>query len=199
MTGIAPVTLQGALVRLEPLTVEHTEALVRVGLHPELWALQPRPVTTLQEMRAYVDQALHEQARGVSLPFAVVHAPSGSVVGSTRFMDIALPHRRLEIGETWYTPRFQRTGVNVEAKLLLLTHAFETLQVQKVVFKTETLNHRSRSAILALGAVEEATFARHLIADDGRRRDMVFYAIFDDMWPEVRRRLRGRLERFSGS
>jgi RimJ/RimL family protein N-acetyltransferase len=194
---LAPVMLRGALVILEPLTTAHTEALTRVGLHPELWRLQPRPIASPAEMRAYVEQALNDQAQGVSLPFAVVHAPSGVVVGSTRYMEIAPQHRRLEIGFTWYTPRFQRSGVNVESKLLLLTHAFDVLKIQKVVFKTETLNHQSRAAILALGAKEEGTFARHLIADDGRMRDMVYFAIFDEMWPDVRRHLRSRLDRFA--
>ncbi len=196
---LAPVTLQGALVILEPLTVGHTEALARVGLHPELWRLQPRAITSPAQMRAYVDQALHDQAQGVSLPFAVVHQPSGTVVGSTRYMDIALQHRRLEIGATWYAPHFQRTGVNVESKLLLLTHAFDVLNVQKVVFKTELLNRQSRTAILSLGAKEEGTFARHLIADDGRMRDMMYFAIFNEMWPHVRRQLRNRLDRHASS
>lgn len=195
---LTPVTLRGDLALLEPLTAGHTDALARVGLFPELWALQPRPVASPEDMRLYVSQALEEQARGVSLPFAVVHVPSGTVVGSTRYMDIAFPHRRLEIGATWYTPAHQRTGLNVEAKLLLLTHAFETLGIQKVVLKTETLNRQSRTAILALGAREEGTFARQFIADDGRKRDMVYFAIFDDMWPDVKRRLQVRLNRGSG-
>lgn len=190
----APVVLRGDLVTLEPLTVDHAPPLAEVGLFPELWTLQPRRVASLEDMRAYVEQALREQAQAVSLPFAVVHRPSRTVVGSTRLMDIALPHRRLEIGATWYTPAFQRTGVNVEAKLLLLTHAFEELGIQKVVLKTETLNRQSRRAILALGAREEGTFVRQLIADDGRRRDMVYFAIFDDMWPDVKRHLGDRLD-----
>lgn len=193
--SLTPVTLRGDLALLEPLTPGHTEALTRVGLFPELWTLQPRPVASAEDMRFYVDQALEEQARGFSLPFAVVHLPSGMVVGSTRYLDIALPHRRLEIGATWYTPTHQRTGLNVEAKLLLLTHAFETLSMQKVVLKTETSNQRSRRAILALGAREEGTFVRQLVADDGRKRDMVYFAIFDDMWPEVKRQLEERLNR----
>lgn len=194
--SLAPLTLRGSLVILEPLTVDHTEALARVGCHPELWRLQPRPIASLADMRAYVERALSDQTQGVSLPFAVVHQPSGTVVGSTRYMEIALHHRRLEIGATWYTPAFQRSGVNVESKLLLLTHAFEVLGVQKVVFKTEVLNRQSRTAILALGATEEGTFARHLIADDGRSRDMVYFAIFDEMWPDVRQHLRSRLHRY---
>jgi RimJ/RimL family protein N-acetyltransferase len=133
--------------------------------------------------------------KGKSLPFAVAHNPAGTVIGSTRFMDIALAHRRLEIGATWYSPTFQRTGANVEAKLLMLTYAFETLFIQEVVFKTETLNTQSRNAILALGAREEGTFKRHLIADGGRLRDMVYFAIFEDMWPDVKLRLRARMAR----
>lgn len=195
---LAPITLRGELVTLEPLTPAHAAPLAEVGLDPSLWALQPRPVASLADMTAYVDLALREQAQGVSLPFAVNHRSSGGVVGSTRFMDIALPHRRLEIGATWYTPRYQRSGVNVECKLLLLTHAFEQLGIQKVVFKTEVLNHQSRRAILALGTREEGTFARQLIADDGRKRDMVYFAIFDDVWPDVKAHLRDRLRRGAG-
>jgi N-acetyltransferase len=138
---------------------------------------------------------LADQSRGVSLPFVIVRKADQTVVGSTRFMDIALEHRRLEIGASWLTPAAQRTGANVEAKLLLLSHAFDTIAVQKVVFKTETLNTQSRAAILALGAVEEGTFRRHLIADNGRMRDMVYFSILDAEWPEVRSHLRARLAR----
>src|SRR5690242_641923 len=193
--SLNPVTLRGTLVTLEPLTLEHAEPLTGAGLHPSLWTLQPRPIRSAADMGAYVEQALEELARGQSLPFAVIHGPTGMVVGSTRYMDIALPHRRLEIGATWYTPAYQRSGVNVESKLMLLRHAFETLGMQKVVFKTETLNRQSRTAILALGAVEEGTFARQFIADDGRKRDMVYFAIFDDRWPDVKRHLEERLNR----
>jgi RimJ/RimL family protein N-acetyltransferase len=112
-------------------------------------------------------------------------------------MDIALAHRRLEIGSTWLAREAQRTGANVEAKLLLLGHAFDTIGVQKVVLKTETLNTQSRTAILALGATEEGTFRRHLIAESGRMRDMVFFAIFDSEWPSVRSHLQGRLARYA--
>ena len=193
--SLDPITLRGHLVTLVPLTPQHVDPLARVGLHPSLWALQPRPIASVEDMRAYVAMALDEQARGQSLPFAVVHRETGTVVGSTRFMDITPAARRLEIGATWYTPEFQRSGVNVESKLLLLTHAFEALAMQKVVLKTETLNQQSRTAILALGAREEGTFARQFIAHDGRKRDMVYFAIFDDMWPAVKRRLLDRLER----
>jgi RimJ/RimL family protein N-acetyltransferase len=192
---IRPDTLHGARVRLEPLSPEHVPGLAAAGLHPDLWRLQPKAIDTEAAMQDYVARALDEQARGGSLPFAVVDVAGGAVIGSTRFMDIAPAHRRMEIGATWYTPSFQRTGANVESKLLLLTHAFESLGAQKVVFKTEAINTQSRQAILALGAVEEGTLRRHLIAENGRRRDMVYFSILDDEWPGVKTRLRARLDR----
>lgn len=192
---LEPVTLQGALATLVPLAREHAAPLARVGLHPQLWELQPRAMRSVADMQVYVEQALADQAAGISLPFAVLDRATQKVAGSTRYMDTAPAHRRLEIGATWYGPEFQRTGLNVEAKLLLLAHAFDTLAMQKVVLKTETLNTRSRTAILALGAVEEGTFRRHLFADSGRPRDMVYYAIMKEDWPAVRERLRQRLER----
>jgi RimJ/RimL family protein N-acetyltransferase len=170
-------------------------ALARIGLEPELWRLQPRAIESLADMRSYVALALEEQARGASLPFAIIGRADRAVIGSTRFMDIALPHRRLEIGTTWLTPSAQRTGANVEAKLLLLAHAFDSLGMQKVVFKTETLNTQSRTAILALGAVEEGIFRKHLIADSGRARDMVYFSILNSEWPAVKSRLEERLAR----
>ena len=197
-TDLAPRRLVGSIVRLDPLLRSHASALASVGLHPELWALQPKVIATPEDMQAYVDLALDEQARGVSLPFAIVHQAAGSVIGSTRFMDIALQHRRLEIGATWITPAFQRSGANVEAKLLLLSHAFEALGVQRVVLKTEALNSQSRNAILALGAVEEGTFRKHLIAENGRVRDIVYFSILSAEWPSARARLEARLRNRHG-
>ena len=195
--SLAPVSLHGAIVSLEPLTPSRLAELAAIGLHPDLWRLQPRAIRSIEDMREYIDQALADQARGVSLPFTIVRRADGAVLGSTRFMDIALEHRRLEIGATWLTPAAQRTGANVEAKLLLLSHAFDTMAMQKVVLKTEALNTQSRTAILALGAVEEGTFRRHLIAESGRMRDMVYFSILDTEWPAVRARLRTRLARYT--
>lgn len=194
---LAPVSLHGSLVSLEPLTHSRLPELAAIGLHPELWRLQPRAILSVGDMRDYIEQALADQARAVSLPFVIVRRADQAILGSTRFMDIALEHRRLELGATWLTPRAQRTGANVEAKLLLLSYAFETMAVQKVVFKTETLNTQSRTAILALGAVEEGTFRRHLIAENGRMRDMVYFSILDTEWPGVRARLRAKLARYA--
>jgi RimJ/RimL family protein N-acetyltransferase len=192
---LAALELAGSIVRLEPLKASHASALAEVGLHSELWKLQPKAIATPADMKAYVDLALDEQSRGVSLPFVIVHRTKGAIIGSTRFMDIALQHRRLEIGATWITPSFQRTGANVETKLLLFTHAFEVLAVQKVVLKTETLNSQSCRAILALGAVEEGTFRKHLLAENGRSRDMIYFSVLSSEWPAIKARLKARLQK----
>lgn len=194
---LTPVTLSGSIVRLEPLRGEHASELAAVGLDPALWRLQPSMVDSLEDMEAYVASGLRDQEQGLSLCFVIVSQRTGTVIGTTRFMDIALVHKRLEIGATWITSAHQRTGANVEAKLLLLAHAFDVVGVQKVVLKTETLNEQSRRAILALGATEEGTLRRQFLADTGRPRDMVYFSVFDDEWPAVRDRLLGRLARFS--
>jgi RimJ/RimL family protein N-acetyltransferase len=190
---LSPVTLPGRHIRLEPLTLAHVPALTRAGLFAELWRLQPAPVSTEADMLAYVMQALDEQQRGLSLPFVMVRQGDGEVIGSTRYMDIALPHRRLEIGATWLTPACQRSGANTEAKLLLLTHAFASLGMIRVVFKTEVLNEQSRQALARTGAVQEGIFRQHLVAASGRRRDMVYFSILEAEWPAARAGLLARL------
>lgn len=190
--NVAPVVLEGELVRLEPLLAAHLDDLARVGLDASLWELQPRPVRSVDEMRHYVELAHGDAA---SLPFVIVDRASDTVIGSTRFMDIAPEHGRLEIGATWLTPGYQRTGANIEAKLLMLEYAFDVAGAQKVVFKTEASNVQSRRALLGLGAIEEGTLRRHLLSDDGRRRDMVYFSILDDEWPAVRERNEARLAR----
>jgi RimJ/RimL family protein N-acetyltransferase len=186
---VEPVTLRGRRVRLEPLSIDHVGSLSRVGLEPDLWRWIPTPVTTAEEMHAYVATALEEQRRGVSLPFVIVEQGSGLVIGSTRYANIEHSNRRIEIGWTWLTSAHQRTGANTEAKLLLLTHAFETLGAIRVEFKTDALNEVSRRAILRLGAVEEGTFRKHRITASGRVRDTVYFSIIDTEWPEVKARL----------
>ncbi len=192
--NVTPVTLVGPVVRLEPLTLDHVPALARVGLAPELWRLIPTAVATAQQMRAYVETALAEQARGTALPFAIVDRASDAAIGSTRFGNIVPEHRRLEIGWTWLAPAFQRTGANTDAKLLLLTHAFETLGAQRVELKTDALNEQSRAAILRIGATQEGIFRRHMITASGRVRDTVYFSIVDSEWPDVKERL-SRLRR----
>lgn len=140
-------------------------------------------------MRGYVAHALAEQRRGNALPFAIVDQATGQAIGSTRYFEIAPQHRRLEIGATWLTSAYRRTAANTEAKLLLLTHAFEALGAMRVVFETEVLNAKSRAALARIGAIEEGVFRKHLIAASGRPRDMVYFAILDEEWPGVKARL----------
>ena len=166
-----------------------------MGLDPELWRLQPRAIQSVADMQEYIEQALAEQARETSLPFVIVRRADRTVIGSTRFMDITLAHRRLEIGATWLARGAQRTGANVEAKLLLLRHAFETIGVQKVVFKTEALNSQSRTAILAYGrhGGGHVSPASHCRERAHARYGLLL--ILDSEWPGVRSHLQARLAR----
>jgi N-acetyltransferase len=187
---ISMTPLAGSTITLLPMAHEHIDPLAEVGLEPQLWTLQPREVRSRDDMQAYVELALEQRKNGDALPYVISVNTSGQIVGSTRLFDIAREHRRAEIGATWITPAYQRTSVNTEAKLLLLSFAFENLGLQKVVLKTELLNVQSQRAIERLGAVKEGVFRKHLIADNGRVRDMVYYAIFDTDWPRVKDRLR---------
>ncbi len=193
---VEPVTLRGRVVRLEPMAIDHVDALARVGLDPELWRWIPSPVRDARDMHAYVETALEERARGASMPFVIVAQASGEVIGSTRYANIEPVHRRLEIGWTWLTASHQRTGANTEAKLLLLTHAFDTLGANRVELKTDALNAKSRAAIARIGAVEEGTFRSHMVIPwQDRMRDTVYFSIIRSEWP----RTRARLERLSAA
>lgn len=184
--ALQPVVLEGRLVRMEPLTMAHHEQLAEVGLDEDLWRWTWGMIRTADDLRAYMDTALLEQAEGRSLPFATIWRQNGRAIGSTRYGNIALEHRRLEIGWTWLGKAWQRTGANTEAKLLLLTHAFEVLGMRRVEFKTDALNTEARRALLRIGAKEEGTFRKHGTAAGARVRDSVYYSIVDDEWPEVK-------------
>ena len=192
---VGPVVLEGRHVRLEPLQKAHRAGLAAVGLDEELWRWIPTPMRTVEEMAAYIATALQEQARGASLPFAQVEKASGRVIGSTRFANIERMHRRVEIGWTWVARAWQRTAINTEAKYLLLRHAFETLGCIRVELKTDSLNERSRAAILRIGAREEGIFRNHMITASGRYRHSVYFSIIDSEWPAVRMRLEAMLNR----
>ncbi|MBB2485368.1 GNAT family N-acetyltransferase [Mitsuaria sp. WAJ17] len=187
--NIRPVTLTGRLVQLEPLSLDHVDGLCEQGLEPALWRWIPSSVSTPAEMRDYVEAALTEQARGQALPFVIRELGSGRIVGNTRFGNISAADRRLEIGWTWVAASHQRTGVNTEAKTLLLTHAFETLGAHRVELKTDALNEKSRAAIARIGAVQEGIFRRHMVCASGRVRDTVYFSIIDSEWPAVKARL----------
>ena len=189
-----PITLEGRHVRLEPLAQTHHAALCAVGLDPELWELIPYRVATPEDMAAYIQTALDAQAAGTALPFATVDIASGRVVGSTRYMNIDVAHRRVEIGATWIAAPWRRTAVNTEAKYLMLRHAFETLGCIRVELKTDALNQRSRNAIRRIGATEEGILRQHVITWSGRFRDSVYFSILDSEWPRVKRDLEQKLE-----
>jgi RimJ/RimL family protein N-acetyltransferase len=191
--NVAPVMLEGSHVRLEPLAKAHLAGLAQVGLEEELWRWIPVPVRTVEEMAAYIETALQEQERGVSLPFALMEKATGRVIGSTRYGNIDRTHRRVEIGWTWVAREWQRTAVNTEAKYLLLKHAFETLGCIRVELKTDSLNEKSRAAILRIGAREEGIFRNHMITAKGRIRHTVYFSIVDPEWPAVKARLESLL------
>jgi len=188
---IQPVTLTGRHVRLEPLAYSHVPDLAAGGTDPAIWQYIPyAPVHTEADMRAWVDDLLARQAKGNDLPFAVVHRGTGRAIGATRYMDIQRANRAVEIGGTWYAPEHQRTAANTEAKLLLLTHAFEALGCIRVQLKTDERNVRSQRAIERLGAIKEGTLRHSVIMPDGYRRNSVYYSVLESEWPMVKARLK---------
>lgn len=152
--NIQPITLEGQWVRLEPLSQDHCDRLWQAAQDELIWRWMLAPVNSRDEMRTYIDSALAGQAAGIMLPFATIDKASGRIVGSTRFDDIVQAHRRVEIGWTWIAPPWQRSAINTEAKYLMLQHAFERWNCVRVQLKTDSLNERSRAAILRIGAKE---------------------------------------------
>jgi RimJ/RimL family protein N-acetyltransferase len=185
--------LQGERVRLEPLDERHVPGLLAAGSDPAPWTWLFARLDDETALRAWLADALRARDAGTELPFATLDARTGRVAVSARYLAIVPAHRRLEIGWTWLAPAAWGTGINIEAKLLLLTHAFDELGAMRVEFKTDARNDRSRAAILALGAQFEGVFRKHMRIADSRIRDSAWYAITDDDWPAVRTRLVARL------
>ncbi len=190
---VYPVTLEGRHVCLVPLEPAHGAALIAAADDGELWKSTMTIVPSRDTMAAYIETALAAQASGRELPFVITRKPSGQIVGSTRFYNIERQDRNAEIGYTWVAASAQRTAVNTEAKLLLLTHAFESWRCIRVSFITDVLNQQSRAAILRLGAKEEGILRNHLIMPGGRYRDSVCFSIIEAEWPDVRVRLEAKL------
>jgi RimJ/RimL family protein N-acetyltransferase len=188
-----PVLLTGRLVRLEPLSLDHVGALTAAGCHEQLWAWTTNRIGSESEMRTYVEMALQWQMEGTALPFVTRSAATGELIGSTRFANIDKANRRAEIGWTWVTPGWQRRGANVEAKYLMLAHAFEVMGCIRVEFKTDVLNQQSRRALRGIGAVEEGVLRNHMVVWNGRLRDSVYFSILPSEWPVVRERLEQKL------
>lgn len=185
------MTLDGEHVRLKPLSIEHLDGLTRAGDFEELWKWTNVRADSVSGMAEYVNAALDDYARGGSLPFVTIDKQSGQVIGSTRFGNIDPANKKVEIGWTWITPAFQRTCVNSEAKLLMLTHAFEVWGCSRVELKTDVLNEKSRNAMARIGAVEEGVLRKHILTYTGRYRDSIYYSVLDTEWPVVKERLRG--------
>jgi N-acetyltransferase len=186
-----PITLAGRLVRVEPLTPEHAPDLFAALMaDPSVWRWLPAaPPETLDGMRQQVAKVLEDQARGAVVAFAQAARATGRAVGWTTYLNISRKDRGLEIGNTWLGKPWQRTGINTEAKYLLLGHAFEALGAVRVQLKTDRRNLQSQAAIERLGAVREGVLRKHMLLHDGFVRDTVLYSIVDDEWPGVKARL----------
>lgn len=195
MRPIEPVTLAAGPIRLVPLELEHAPGLEAAAADGELWNLRFTSVPAPGEALAYVEKALQGQREGHRLPFAVLDAATGEVVGTTSYHDILPAIERLEIGWTWYAQRVQRSAVNTTAKLLLLTHAFETLGARLVGWRTDNFNHASQRAIERLGAKKDGVLRHHQLRRDGTVRDTVMYSLTAGEWPEVKAHLHWQLTR----
>jgi RimJ/RimL family protein N-acetyltransferase len=189
-----PVTLTGQVVSLEPLSMEHADALLEAAQSEEIWLYTLDQPRTREAMQDYIARALGDRDSQTAMPFAVRHLPTNRLIGCTRYVNIAPLRRGLEIGFTWYAPQFWRTAVNTECKYLLLKHAFETLGCLRVEFQTMSGNARSRAAILRLGAREEGLLRSRIVRRDGQRFDSIFFSILDHEWPAVKARLEDALK-----
>ncbi len=192
--NIEPIVLDGEVLRMEPLGMEHHEQLCEVGLDGDLWRYSPNVLQTPDDMRKYIETALRDRDAGVALPFATVEKSTSRAIGSSRFGNIDRTNLHVEIGWTWIAKDRQRTKVNTEAKYLMLRHAFEELGCNRVEFKTDSLNERSRNAILRIGATQEGIFRNHMIMPGGRLRHSVYFSIINSEWPAVKSDLEGKLE-----
>jgi len=190
-----PATLEGHGVRLEPLSRTHEKGLAQAATDGKLWELWYTSVPEPEKTQAYIDTALEGQQAGHMLPWAVIEAKSGTVIGSTRYHDIIPAADRVEIGWTWYAARWQRSHVNTACKLLLFEFAFEKVKCQVVGLRTDNFNFRSQRAIEALGAKKDGVIRHHWPRRDGTVRDSVMYSVLAAEWPDVKRHLLFRLRR----
>lgn len=193
--NLSPITLTGQLAQLEPLATEHLQAIQLAAADGELWQLFFTSVPPPDKTADWLKLALQMQETGMALPFIVRDLRTGKIVGTTRFCNIDSKNQRLEIGYTWYSQSVQRSGINTECKLLLLSHAFETLGCIAVEFRTDWFNKRSQAAIERLGAKRDGVLRNHMLQADGRIRDTVVYSIIQNEWPGVKANLHYFLQR----
>ena len=195
MQPVRPVTLASEHLRLKPLGLQHVEGLKRAAADGELWNIRVTSVPEPDDTRGYIERALQGFAEGHRLAFAVIDAASGDVIGSSSYHDIVPAVERLEIGYTWYATSRQRTSVNAGSKLLLMTHAFDTLDAKLVGWRTDNFNFASQRAIERLGARRDGVLRHHALRRDGSVRDTVMYSMTAGEWPEAKAELRSRLAR----
>jgi RimJ/RimL family protein N-acetyltransferase len=186
---VEPVVLEGRIVRLEPLSMAHLDDLAEIGLDPAIWQWTLARPTDKARLGEWIEAALANAATAAEMPFATLDAATGKAIGSSRFMSIVPEHRRLEIGWTWLGKTRQLSGANREAKLLQMTHAFETLGANRVEFKTDSLNEPARRALLGIGSSFEGIFRNHMIMPGGRLRHSAYYSVVAEEWSAVKARL----------
>jgi RimJ/RimL family protein N-acetyltransferase len=184
-----PTVLEGRLVRLEPMSLAHLDGLADVAFDAAIWRWTIARPADRAALEGWMRTAIAAADAGTEVPFVTIDRASGRPIGSSRYMNIVAEHRRLEIGWTWVATAWQRHGANREAKLLMLEHAFERLGCHRVEFKTDSLNEKSRAALLGIGATFEGIFRNHMVMPEGRLRHSAYYSVVDDEWPAVKARL----------
>ncbi len=186
--------LEGARLRLEPMTMGHLAALEAVAFDDRIWRYMMHRVKTRDDLRRWMEGALNLEAAGTVMPWVTVLKAKNRVIGSSRFMDFDRAHKTTELGSTWLAPEFQGSGLNTEAKLLQLAYAFDDLKLNRVALKTHHENLRSQAAMRKIGAMEEGTFRNHYVMPDGSLRHSVWFSIIREEWPRVRSLLEAQLE-----
>ena len=186
-------TLEGARIRLEPLTLSHLAGLEAIAFDDRIWRYMPITVKTPDHLRGWLENALRLTGAGTTAAWATVLKSEGRVIGSTRFSDLDRAHETAELGHTWLSPEFHGAGLNAEAKLLQLIWAFEELKLRRVALKTHHENVQSQKAMRKIGAVEEGRFRNHLIMPDGSQRHSIWFSIIREEWPQVKSRLEARV------
>jgi RimJ/RimL family protein N-acetyltransferase len=195
---VRPVALEGRIVRLEPLGLEHLDDLTEVGLDPAIWRWTLARPTDKAGIRTWIETAVANREAGSEMAFATIDRGTGRAIGSSRFLSIVPEHRRLEIGWTWVTPGWQRRGANQEAKYLQLRHAFEDLDANRVEFKTDSRNEKANPALLSIGAKFEGTFRNHMIMPDDTLRHSNYYSVTVEEWAAVKAMLEARIQSIVG-
>lgn len=186
---VKDIMLQNNRSLLEPLQEKHFASLLPIAMEREIWEFTSADVKTEADFRRYFNQALDERAAGNAYPFAIYDKEKGCYAGCTRYGNISLANKRVEIGWTWYKPSLQRSGINKATKILLLTYGFEVMGLNRIELKTSLLNIKSQGAMLKIGAVKEGILRRHMIAENGNVRDTVYFSFIKEEWPEIKQRI----------